>query len=62
MQGHSFLIAIPLVNVSVLIASPFFIKKGEEVEPVLDSLDFRKCGKVMSKVMATISKKVPVLS
>jgi hypothetical protein len=61
MQGHSFLIAIPLVNVYVLIASPF-LKKGEEVEPVLDSLDFRKCGKVMSKVMATISKKVPVLS
>ena len=62
MQGHSFLIAIPLVNVSVLIA-PFFLKKGEkEVETVFDSLDFRKCGRVMSKVMATISKKVQVVS
>ena len=62
MQGHSFLIAIPLVNVSVLIA-PFFLKKGEkEVETVFDSLDFRKCGRVMSKVMVTISKKVQVVS
>ena len=39
MQGHSFLIAIPLVNVSVLIA-PLFLKKGEkEVETVFDSLE-----------------------